>query len=56
LAAGNARVVFAPYGEGEMTLKQDLTGDRRTMSVPVTKAGGQLGLACLAGSCQFEVK
>ena len=56
LAAGDARVVFDPYGEGEMTLKQDLAGDRRTMSVPVTKAGGQLGLVCLAGSCQFEVK
>ena len=56
LAAGDARAVFDPYGEGEMTLKQDLTGDRRTMRVPVTKAGGQLGLVCLAGSCQFVVK
>jgi len=56
LAAGEARAVFDPYGEGEMTLKQDLAGDRRTLRVPVTKAGGQLGLVCLAGSCQFVVK
>jgi len=56
LAAGDARAVFDPYGEGEMTLKQDLAGDRRTLRVPVTKAGGQLGLVCLAGSCQFVVK
>ena len=56
LAAGEARAVFDPYGEGEMTLKQDLAGDRRTLRVPVTKAGGQLGLICLAGSCQFVVK
>jgi hypothetical protein len=53
---GSARVVFDPFGENELTIKQDLEGDRRTMNVPVTKAGGQLAFACLSGSCQFAVR
>ncbi len=56
LKAGTARVVFDPFGEDNLTIKQDLEGDRRTMNVPVTKEGGQLAVVCLSGSCQFVVQ